>query len=105
MPSDYFVAYQQELKGLPEVQFDLQNEGDDVWLRIPRLPEISAPEPDSRKPLIPVARVHVSFGHGGDIALSSALARPNLRFRKGEVMNRSLSYRHSCSKFVTDLVA
>ena len=46
VPSEFFVAYQHELKGLPELQFNLQVEGDDVWLRLPRLQEISAPEPD-----------------------------------------------------------
>lgn len=43
VPTEYFVAYQHELKGLPELQFNLQGEGGDVWLRIPRLKEISAP--------------------------------------------------------------
>ena len=46
VPTDFFVAYQHELKGLPELQFNLQVEGDDVWLRLPRLQEIGAPEPD-----------------------------------------------------------
>ena len=40
------MAYQHELKGLPELQFNVQVEGDDVWLRMPRLQEIAAPEPD-----------------------------------------------------------
>lgn len=46
VPSEFFVAYQHELKGLPELQFNLQVEGDDVWLRLPRLQEIAAPELD-----------------------------------------------------------
>lgn len=46
VPTEFFVAYQHELKGLPELQFNLQVEGDDVWLHLPRLQEISAPEPD-----------------------------------------------------------
>ncbi|MGQ0799927.1 MAG: AAA domain-containing protein [Pseudomarimonas sp.] len=46
VPEDFFVAYQQELASLPEVQFNLQSEGDDIWLRLPRLKEIGAPEPD-----------------------------------------------------------
>ena len=46
VPTEFFVAYQHELKGLPELRFNLQVEGDDVWLRIPRLQEIAAPEPD-----------------------------------------------------------
>ncbi len=46
VPTDYFVAYQEELRGLPDLQFNLQQDGDDVWMRFPRLQEISAPEPD-----------------------------------------------------------
>lgn len=46
VPTEFFVAYQHELKGLPELRFNLQIEGDDVWLRVPRMQEISAPEPD-----------------------------------------------------------
>lgn len=46
VPTEFFVAYQHDLKGLPELQFNLQVEGDDVWLRLPRLQEIAAPEPD-----------------------------------------------------------
>jgi len=48
VPDEYFVAYQHELKGLPELQFNLQVEGDDVWLRIPRLQEIAPPELDEQ---------------------------------------------------------
>jgi len=44
VPSEYFAAYQHELKGLPELQFNLQAEGDDIWLRVSRLHEIAAPE-------------------------------------------------------------
>lgn len=51
IPTEYFVAYQHELKGLPEVQFNLQDEGGDVWLRIQRLKEIYAP--DVAEPLKP----------------------------------------------------
>jgi hypothetical protein len=42
VPTEFFAAYQHELKGLPELQFNLQIEGDDVWLRLPRLQEIQA---------------------------------------------------------------
>jgi very-short-patch-repair endonuclease len=53
VPTEYFVAYQHEMKGLPELQFNLQSDGDDVWLRVPRLQEISAPEVDDKlKPWI-----------------------------------------------------
>lgn len=43
VPTDFFSAHQHDLKGLPEVRFNIQIEGDDVWLRIPRLQEIPAP--------------------------------------------------------------
>lgn len=48
VPSEFFVAHQHELKGLPELQFNLQVEGDDVWLRLPRLQEIAPPELDDQ---------------------------------------------------------
>ena len=57
VPTDYFVAYQHELKGLPEIQFNLQLEGDDVWLRIPRLQEIAAPDLDEAlKPWVALSK-------------------------------------------------
>lgn len=46
VPSDIFSAFQAEMKGLPGIGFNLQAEGDDIWLRIPRLKEITAPDPD-----------------------------------------------------------
>jgi very-short-patch-repair endonuclease len=48
VPNEFFIAYQHELKGLPGLQFNLQIEGDDVWLRLPRLQEIAPPEPDDK---------------------------------------------------------
>ena len=46
VPDEYFVAHRHELQGLPELQFNLQNEGDDVWLKLPRLQEVPAPDLD-----------------------------------------------------------
>ncbi|HEY5212052.1 MAG TPA: AAA domain-containing protein [Acidobacteriaceae bacterium] len=46
VPTEFFVANQHELKGLPELQFNLQGEAGDIWLRIPRLHEIGPPPPD-----------------------------------------------------------
>lgn len=46
VPTDYFVAYQHEMQGLPELRFNVQSEGDDVWLRLPRLQEIAPPDLD-----------------------------------------------------------
>jgi hypothetical protein len=46
VPAEFFAVYQHELKGLPELQFNIQGDGSDVWLRIPRLREIAPPQPD-----------------------------------------------------------
>ena len=46
--TEFFVAYQHELKGLPELQFNLQVEDDDVWLRVPRVQEIAADRKSTR---------------------------------------------------------
>jgi len=46
VPTEFFVAYQHDLKGLPELQFNVQDSGGDIWLRVPRLHEIAPPQPD-----------------------------------------------------------
>jgi hypothetical protein len=46
VPTEFFAVYQYELKGLPELQFNLQGDGADIWLRVPRLHEIEPPKPD-----------------------------------------------------------
>lgn len=57
VPSEFFVAYQHELKGLPEVRFNVQVEGDDVWLRVPRLQEIAPPDLDEQlKPWVTLSK-------------------------------------------------
>src|SRR5262245_20034495 len=48
VPTEYFAAYQHELKGLPELKFNLQAQGEDIWLRVPRLQEIPPPALDER---------------------------------------------------------
>lgn len=48
VPTEFFVAYQQDLKGLPEIRFNVETEGDDVWLRVPRLQEIGPPNPGEK---------------------------------------------------------
>src|SRR5258708_40252535 len=48
VPTEYFAAYQHELKGLPGLQFNLQAEGEDIWLRVPRVHEIAPPPLDGR---------------------------------------------------------
>ncbi|KQW43297.1 MULTISPECIES: AAA domain-containing protein [unclassified Roseateles] len=48
VPTEFFAAHQHELQGLPELQFNLQSDGDDVWLRVPRLQEIGPPDLDEK---------------------------------------------------------
>lgn len=48
VPTEFFAAFQHEMRGLPELQFNLQGDGDDIWLRIPRLQEIPAPGVDEK---------------------------------------------------------
>ena len=48
VPTEFFAVYQHELKGLPALQFNIQGEGSDVWLRISRLHEIAPPQPNER---------------------------------------------------------
>lgn len=46
VPTEFFVAHRHDLAGLPELEFDLQSGGDDLWLRFPRMQEVAAPPPD-----------------------------------------------------------
>ena len=46
VPEDIFCAYQSHIQGLPGIEFDLQQEGDDVWMIVQRLKENPCPEPD-----------------------------------------------------------
>jgi len=43
VPSEFFVSHQADLKGLPDVQVNLQDPDGDIWLRVPRLQELKAP--------------------------------------------------------------
>lgn len=45
VPRTPFVAHQHELLQLPDLVFNLQSDGDDVWLRLARLDEIPPPPP------------------------------------------------------------
>jgi very-short-patch-repair endonuclease len=45
IPTDFYAGYEHELRGLPGVEFDVTAEGDEVWLRVPRLKEEDPPEP------------------------------------------------------------
>ena len=86
VPTEYFCAYQHELTGLPELQANLQVDGDDVWLRIPRLQEIGAPDAgETLKPWVllpknpeksPELRQHIEIFDG-----KVAVAREELKDR------------------------
>lgn len=57
VPSDIFEANQSDLKGLPGIDFNIQSEHDDVWLRITRLNETPAPEPsEALKPWVTISK-------------------------------------------------
>jgi len=57
VPTEFFTAYQQDLKGLPEVRFNAQVDGDDVWLKVPRIQEIAAPDPgDNLRPWVTLSK-------------------------------------------------
>lgn len=57
VPIDIFCASQSDMKGLPGIEFNLQTEGDDLWLRLPRLNEISPPAPDDNlKPWVSLSK-------------------------------------------------
>jgi len=43
IPNDPFVLHEHEVFTLPEVRLDLQEEGEEVWLRLPRLAPSNAP--------------------------------------------------------------
>jgi hypothetical protein len=48
VPTEFLAVYQHEFKGLPEIQFNIQSEGSDIWLRVPHLHEIAPPQPDEK---------------------------------------------------------
>lgn len=57
LPDEYFVAHRHELLNLPELQFNLQQDGDDIWLKLPRLCEVAPPELDELlKPWVAVSK-------------------------------------------------
>lgn len=45
VPTGYFCQYEEDLRGLPSLEFDCGGEGDEVWLRVPRLKEKDPPPP------------------------------------------------------------
>ncbi|MFM2059590.1 MAG: hypothetical protein RLY71_3975 [Pseudomonadota bacterium] len=79
-----FLAHQHEMVTLPDVAFNLQVDGDDVWLRFPRLQEIAPPElDDALKPWVtlprspdkmPELRTELVTYEGRDVSSRAALA-------------------------------
>ncbi len=47
VPDEFFRAFQEELRGLPGLEFNLVSGGDDVWARLARLKEDAPPEPSA----------------------------------------------------------
>lgn len=57
LPDEYLVAHRHELVNLPGLQFNLQQEDDNVWLKVPRLQEIAPPDLDELlKPWVTVSK-------------------------------------------------
>ena len=71
VPTEYFAAHQSELKGLPGIRFNIQPEGEDVWLSIPRLQEIPPPEPEEK--LAPWMILHKSPAKAPELKPSAKL--------------------------------
>ena len=45
VPTEFYCAYEEDLRGLPGIEFDLTAEGDEVWVTVPRLKEEDPPKP------------------------------------------------------------
>ncbi len=86
IPDDFFVAHQHELKGLPELQFNLQSEGDDLWLKLPRLQEIAAPE--LHEELKPWVNLSKSPEKAPVLKQDAQVAMPGEPLRHEELKNR-----------------
>lgn len=57
VPELPFSAFQHELQGLPELQLNQVQEGEDLWLRFPRIQEIAPPPPgECLEPWIQLSR-------------------------------------------------
>jgi hypothetical protein len=53
VPDQFYCAYEQDLRGLPGVEFNLAVKADELWLRVPRLKEEEGPQPSEElKPWI-----------------------------------------------------
>ena len=85
VPTEYFSAHHSELKGLPELRLNVQAEGEDVWLSIPRLREIPPPEPDEK--LTPWISLHKSPAKAPELRLS--IERSDTTETLEQVQNRA----------------
>ncbi|MDI1258262.1 AAA domain-containing protein [Aquabacterium sp.] len=73
VPTEFFASHQVDLKGLPDLQVNLQEPDGDVWLRVPRLQELKAPS-------LPEQLV-------GWVTLSQSLTKPPVLLSSLPVMN------------------
>jgi very-short-patch-repair endonuclease len=46
VPTDYFVGVEADLRAIPGLEFNQCTNGDDIWLRVPRLSEVNPPVPE-----------------------------------------------------------
>lgn len=46
VPTEYFAALESDMRAIPGLEFNQVENGDDVWLRVPRLMEVNPPQPD-----------------------------------------------------------
>src|SRR5882672_6451123 len=46
VPTTYFSRYENDVRGLPSLEFDVGGEGDEIWLRVARIKEQEPPEPN-----------------------------------------------------------
>ncbi|MBW3510599.1 AAA domain-containing protein [Janthinobacterium sp. NKUCC06_STL] len=45
VPTEYFAVLESEMRAIPGLEFNQVEDGDDVWLRVPRLMEVNPPPP------------------------------------------------------------
>lgn len=67
LPTEFYVGHQVALKGLPDLQANLQNNESEIWLSVPRLQEIAAP--DTPAELTPWVSIEYSHEYRHQFAL------------------------------------
>ena len=99
VPEEVFFAYQSNVKGLPGIEFDIQKEGDDIWMIVPRLRENKCPEPDDE--LKPWVTLHKSPSKEPELKSEIPVLDGNLEVRTEllqdhlEIQNQFDSYKKS----------